>query len=144
MFSFSLKIFSPDLALCGWCTQFRGIILSLLFVLLNTCIISELESIYAVLDIYCIIIYNILYRIFFVNFILYIHHPLHSGTEPFLPEKQFVLRKRRFWLPSTWFAFIACVAILHIEYIMTQLFHCSEYFNLCLDCDPLLKVQTHI
>lgn len=45
MFSFGLKIVPPDLAWCGWCTQLRGIILSLLYVLLNIYVINAVKSI---------------------------------------------------------------------------------------------------
>lgn len=45
MFSFGLKIFPPDLAWCGWCSQVRGIVLPLLYVLLNIYVISAVKSI---------------------------------------------------------------------------------------------------
>lgn len=124
MFSFGPKIVPPDLAWCGWCTQLRGIILSLLYALLNIYVINAVKSIRSI---------KYIENIHFGNFsnivILYVHHPLHSGTEPSLPKMSFCGSRKKGILTSTSLVciYILCGCISDWKH-MTQLSHGCEYF----------------
>lgn len=117
-FWFGLQIFPPDLAYCGWHTQVRGTVLSVLYVLLKMYVTSSIKSIQSI-------------KPFILEFFWHCHieYPESLEQNHLFPKCNFVvLRRRWFRLSPASFAFTICGHVSNWK-DETQLYHGWEYLS---------------